>query len=88
MAELHFLENEIIVSKTDTSGKITYGNELFLKLSGYPEKDILLLSAHGILFREVYLVLYSINRAVFLIPNEILRLFFPAIEDPLFPPIG
>ena len=41
MAELHFLENEIIVSKTDTSGKITYGNELFLKLSGYPEKDIL-----------------------------------------------
>lgn len=41
MAELKFNENEIIVSKTDTTGKITYGNELFLKLAGYAEKDIL-----------------------------------------------
>lgn len=41
MAELTFLESELIVSKTDTKGKITYGNELFLKLSGYEEKDIL-----------------------------------------------
>ncbi len=41
MAELTFLDSEIIVSKTDTKGKITYGNELFLKLSGYAESDIL-----------------------------------------------
>ena len=41
MAELKFSENELIVSKTDTSGKITYGNELFLKLVGYAEDDIL-----------------------------------------------
>ena len=41
MAEIKFLESELIVSKTDTSGKITYGNELFLKLAGYSEKDIL-----------------------------------------------
>lgn len=41
MAELKFPENEIIVSKTDTKGKITYGNELFLKLAGYAEEDIL-----------------------------------------------
>lgn len=41
MAELKFPDNEIIVSKTDTSGKITYGNELFLELAGYDEKDIL-----------------------------------------------
>ena len=41
MSELHFKETEIIVSKTDTQGKITYGNELFLKLSGYSEEVIL-----------------------------------------------
>ncbi|WP_455755828.1 PAS domain-containing protein [Sulfurimonas sp.] len=41
MAELKFESDEIIVSKTDTHGKITYGNELFLKLAGYSEKDIL-----------------------------------------------
>ena len=41
MGELKFNDNEIIVSKTDTSGKITYGNALFLKLAGYKEKDIL-----------------------------------------------
>ena len=41
MAELTFSENELVVSKTDTKGKITYGNELFLKLAGYDEKDIL-----------------------------------------------
>jgi PAS domain S-box-containing protein len=41
MAEIKFLESEIIVSKTDTKGKITYGNELFLKLAGYKESDIL-----------------------------------------------
>ena len=29
MKELTFNENELIVSKTDTKGKITYGNELF-----------------------------------------------------------
>ena len=41
MAELTFSENEMIVSKTDIKGQITYGNELFLKLSGYPESKIL-----------------------------------------------
>jgi PAS domain S-box-containing protein len=41
MAERKFLESEIIVSKTDTKGRITYGNELFLKLAGYAEADIL-----------------------------------------------
>lgn len=41
MAELTFSDSEIIVSKTDTKGKLTYGNELFLKLAGYDEKDIL-----------------------------------------------
>ncbi|MFT5835823.1 MAG: PAS domain S-box-containing protein [Sulfurimonas sp.] len=41
MNELTFDENEIIVSKTDTKGIITYGNSLFLKLAGYTEKELL-----------------------------------------------
>lgn len=41
MAELKFDENELIVSKTDLKGNITYGNELFLKLSGYSEKELI-----------------------------------------------
>ena len=41
MAELTFLDSEIIVSKTDIKGRITYGNELFMKLAGYAETEIL-----------------------------------------------
>lgn len=39
--ELSFNENEIIVSKTDLKGRITYGNEVFIKLSGYEERELL-----------------------------------------------
>lgn len=39
--ELTFSESELIISKTDTHGKIMYGNELFLKLSGFEENEIL-----------------------------------------------
>lgn len=41
MGELKFLETELIVSKTDTKGNITYGNELFQKLAGRSEGEIL-----------------------------------------------
>lgn len=41
MQELKFEQNEIIVSKTDIKGNITYGNDLFLKLAGYSEKELL-----------------------------------------------
>ena len=41
MKELNFDENEMIVSKTDTKGTITYCNDLFLKLAGYTEKELL-----------------------------------------------
>lgn len=41
MRELTFGEHELIVSKTDTHGKITYGNELFLQLAGYQEDEII-----------------------------------------------
>lgn len=40
-AEKTFNDDEIIVSKTDTKGIITYGNELFIKMSGYTEDELL-----------------------------------------------
>jgi len=39
--ELTFGENDFIVSKTDMKGKITYGNDLFLKMSGYEESELI-----------------------------------------------
>ncbi|MCK9374295.1 MAG: PAS domain-containing protein [Sulfuricurvum sp.] len=46
--ELSFNDDEFIVSKTDLSGRITYGNDLFITISGYSEKE-LLGSPHNIL---------------------------------------
>lgn len=34
-------EDDFIVSKTDLKGKITYGNEIFIKMSGYQESELL-----------------------------------------------
>ncbi|MBE7635580.1 PAS domain-containing protein [Sneathiella sp. P13V-1] len=34
-------EKEIIVSKTDLTGKLTYANKTFLNISGYTEEEIL-----------------------------------------------
>lgn len=39
--ERTFGDDEIIVSKTDSKGIITYANELFLKVSGYEEADVI-----------------------------------------------
>lgn len=41
-------ETDFIVSKTDTKGHITYGNEIFIRMSGYKEKE-LLKAPHNIL---------------------------------------
>jgi PAS domain S-box-containing protein len=38
--ERTFGDDEVIVSKTDLKGKIAYGNEVFLRISGYPESEI------------------------------------------------
>ncbi|CAA7627975.1 PAS/PAC domain-containing protein [Candidatus Terasakiella magnetica] len=39
--ERTFGTDEIIVSKTDTKGRIIYANEVFLRMAGYSEADIL-----------------------------------------------
>ncbi|NWF66544.1 MAG: PAS domain-containing protein [Campylobacterales bacterium] len=41
-------QNDFIVSKTDTKGVITYGNQIFINMSGYSEHE-LLGSPHNIL---------------------------------------
>lgn len=37
--ERKFGEDELIVSKTDLNGKITYANDIFFKISGYTEEE-------------------------------------------------
>lgn len=49
--EITFGEEEFIVSKTDLKGKITYGNALFIKMSGYSELE-LIDKPHNILRHE------------------------------------
>lgn len=39
--ERFFDKNEIIVSKTDLKGRITYANQTFLKVAGYTEREIM-----------------------------------------------
>lgn len=39
--EEFFDENEIIVSKTDLKGIVTYANDIFLDVAGYKEKEII-----------------------------------------------
>ena len=40
-AERLFGEDEIIVSKTDPHGRITYANDVFLRVSGYREQEVI-----------------------------------------------
>ncbi|MCF6201601.1 MAG: PAS domain-containing protein [Hydrogenimonas sp.] len=41
MTERILNEDDFIVSKTDLKGRIIYGNKMFIKLSGYSEKELL-----------------------------------------------
>ncbi len=39
--EIRINEDDFIVSKTDTKGKITYCNRIFMSIAGYSEKELL-----------------------------------------------
>lgn len=39
--EVRFAADEIIVSKTDPQGRITYANEIFIDISGYTEEELI-----------------------------------------------
>jgi PAS domain S-box-containing protein len=39
--EAHFGTDEIIVSKTDLAGRITYANDTFIRVSGYTEAELI-----------------------------------------------
>ncbi len=39
--ERHFGHDELIVSKTDLRGRITYANDVFLRVAGYDETDVM-----------------------------------------------
>lgn len=39
--ERHFRDDELIVSKTDLQGRITYCNDVFMRVAGYKEAELL-----------------------------------------------
>ena len=39
--ELLMRESDFIVSKTDLTGRILYGNEIFIEFSGYSEEELI-----------------------------------------------
>lgn len=41
MVERTFAPDEIIVSKTDIKGRLIYANQVFLKVAGYTEREVL-----------------------------------------------
>lgn len=40
-AETKLESNDFIVSKTDSKGKITYCNEIFMSIAGYKEEELM-----------------------------------------------
>ena len=39
--ERHLAPHDIVVSKTDIKGRITYANQVFLDIAGYVEKEVI-----------------------------------------------
>lgn len=61
--ERSFHEDEIIVSKTDLKGIITYANDVFIRVSGFSEEELLgrphNIVRHGAMPRCVYKLLWD-----------------------------
>ena len=62
-SERFFEQNEIIVSKTDLKGRITYANDVFLRIAGFSEKECMgkahSLIRHPSMPRSVFALLWS-----------------------------
>ncbi len=39
--EVSLADDEVIISKTDTSGRITYANRAFMRIANFPESEVL-----------------------------------------------
>jgi PAS domain S-box-containing protein len=65
--EITFAEHEIIVSKTDLTGVITYANDVFIRVSGFREKELLgqphNLIRHPAMPRSVFWLLWETVKA-------------------------
>ena len=61
--ERFFRDDELIVSKTDMKGHITYANDVFMKLAGYTERELLgaphSLIRHPFMPRAVFKLLWD-----------------------------
>jgi len=61
--ETSFHEDEIIVSKTDPTGRITYANQVFMRVSGYDERELIgaphSLIRHPAMPRSVFRLLWQ-----------------------------
>jgi PAS domain S-box-containing protein len=60
-------EDEIIVTKTDLNGRITYANDVFLRIAGYAESEVLSkphsMIRHLAMPRDVFALLWETIRA-------------------------
>lgn len=65
--EVFFKEDQILVSKTDTKGKITYCNTAFINISGYSEIELLgkphSIMRHPDMPRSIYKLLWNTIKA-------------------------
>jgi len=61
--EVFFDRNELIVSKTDLKGRITYANDLFQSISGFSERELLgqphSIVRHRDMPRSVFMLLWE-----------------------------
>ncbi len=78
--ERHFRDDQIIVSKTDLQGRITYANDVFIEVSGYEEAELLgaphSLIRHPDMPRAVFKLLWDTlaeGREIFAYVNNMAR---------------